>query len=268
MTLEVRESRSSLAGVMLAAAMEGVGVAEFVRHMAPHLSEVGSAVTGVLSQINLPAIRDLVPDSAGAAARRRWRCRSWTRRPGRAATAAPVVDAAAAAARRRRPRRRPRGPRGPGAAGGVRLGVRRAGAAGRRAREGAGRGGRRAARRRAARRRAARRRRAAGRGRCRTARRGRSARRAPRRPPRPAPAAAEARPGSGSGPRPVRDGRHRRRVSPEARAVLASPNMTLDADGKSDFEGGRIDPRLAAVVLKLAQDHKLSITCTARTTRR
>ena len=38
-TLEVRESRSSLAGVMMAAAMEGVGVYEFAKHVVPHLAD-------------------------------------------------------------------------------------------------------------------------------------------------------------------------------------------------------------------------------------
>ena len=36
-TLDIRESRSSLAGVMMAAAMEGIGVYEFSKHVVPHL---------------------------------------------------------------------------------------------------------------------------------------------------------------------------------------------------------------------------------------
>src|SRR3712207_3582482 len=40
MTLDMRESKSSLAGVMMAAAMEGVGVYEFTKHVSPHLDEV------------------------------------------------------------------------------------------------------------------------------------------------------------------------------------------------------------------------------------
>ena len=35
-TLDIRESRSSLAGVMMAAAMEGMGVYEFSKHVVPH----------------------------------------------------------------------------------------------------------------------------------------------------------------------------------------------------------------------------------------
>ncbi|MEA2136240.1 MAG: Ribosomally synthesized peptide, partial [Solirubrobacteraceae bacterium] len=34
LTLDLRESKSSLAGVMMAAAMEGVGVMQFVEHVA------------------------------------------------------------------------------------------------------------------------------------------------------------------------------------------------------------------------------------------
>src|SRR5215213_877388 len=34
-TLEIRESKSSLAGVMMAAALEGVGVFEFAQHIIP-----------------------------------------------------------------------------------------------------------------------------------------------------------------------------------------------------------------------------------------
>src|SRR3954453_9629414 len=56
MTLDVRESKSSLAGVMMAAAMEGVGVMQFVEHVAPHLDDIPEAVETVLSRVNLPAI--------------------------------------------------------------------------------------------------------------------------------------------------------------------------------------------------------------------
>src|SRR3954468_2169714 len=56
MTLDVRESKSSLAGVMMAAAMEGVGVMQFVEHVAPHLDDIPEAVENVLSRVNLPAV--------------------------------------------------------------------------------------------------------------------------------------------------------------------------------------------------------------------
>src|SRR5687768_18488565 len=55
-TLDIRESRSSLAGVMMAAAMEGMGVYEFSQHVVPHLDDVSDAVGDVLSRVNLPAL--------------------------------------------------------------------------------------------------------------------------------------------------------------------------------------------------------------------
>ncbi len=51
-------------------------------------------------------------------------------------------------------------------------------------------------------------------------------------------------------------------LSPEAAAVLKDPNITLDGNGKADFESGKMDPRVAAVILKLADKHKLTITST------
>src|SRR4051794_41857194 len=56
MTLDMRESKSSLAGVMMAAAMEGVGIMQFAEHVAPHLDDIPEAVGDVLSRVNLPAI--------------------------------------------------------------------------------------------------------------------------------------------------------------------------------------------------------------------
>ena len=55
-TLDARESRSSLAGVLMAAALEGVGVYEFSQDMVPHLADIPSSVGQVLSRIELPAI--------------------------------------------------------------------------------------------------------------------------------------------------------------------------------------------------------------------
>ena len=55
-TLDIRESRSSLAGVMMAAAMEGMGVYEFSKHVVPHLDDIPAAVGDVLSRVNLPAL--------------------------------------------------------------------------------------------------------------------------------------------------------------------------------------------------------------------
>src|SRR5215210_1842389 len=71
MTLDLRESKSSLAGVMMAAAMEGVGVMQFVEHVAPHLDDIPEAIGDVLSRVNLPAIGGALspspPPSAPAA---------------------------------------------------------------------------------------------------------------------------------------------------------------------------------------------------------
>jgi hypothetical protein len=51
MTLEMRESRSSLAGVMVAAAAEGVDLANFAEHAAPALArDAGSAIHHLMQQ--------------------------------------------------------------------------------------------------------------------------------------------------------------------------------------------------------------------------
>ena len=55
-TLDVRESKSSLAGVMMAAAMEGVGIYEFSEHVLPGLEHVPGHVADVLSRVDLPAV--------------------------------------------------------------------------------------------------------------------------------------------------------------------------------------------------------------------
>src|SRR4051812_8731275 len=52
LTLDVRESKSSLAGVMMAAAMEGVGVYEFGEHLIPAIADIPSDVSDVLSKVN------------------------------------------------------------------------------------------------------------------------------------------------------------------------------------------------------------------------
>src|SRR5829696_5878266 len=66
MTLDQRESKSSLAGVMMAAAMEGVGVYHFGEHVLPHLEDVPSAVGDVLSRVSLPALPGRGALSGGA----------------------------------------------------------------------------------------------------------------------------------------------------------------------------------------------------------
>ena len=55
-TLDMRESKSSLAGVMMAAAMEGVGIYELTENVLPHLEEVPGHIADVLSRVDLPAI--------------------------------------------------------------------------------------------------------------------------------------------------------------------------------------------------------------------
>ena len=55
-TLEVRESRSSLAGVMMAAALEGVGAFAFAQHVVPAAVSAPGLVGDVLSRVNLPKV--------------------------------------------------------------------------------------------------------------------------------------------------------------------------------------------------------------------
>ncbi len=80
-TLDLRESRSSLAGVMMAAAMEGIGLYEFSKHVVPHLDDLPKEIGDVVSRVNLPALPGagalgggpkgssamLPPDAAGGA---------------------------------------------------------------------------------------------------------------------------------------------------------------------------------------------------------
>ncbi len=55
-TLDIRESRSSLAGVMMAAAIEGMAVFEFSEHIVPGVLGAPASVRNVLSQVNLPRV--------------------------------------------------------------------------------------------------------------------------------------------------------------------------------------------------------------------
>src|SRR3954453_6737185 len=55
-TLDMRESKSSLAGVMMAAAMEGVGIYQFTENVLPHLEEIPGQIADVLSRVDLPAL--------------------------------------------------------------------------------------------------------------------------------------------------------------------------------------------------------------------
>jgi hypothetical protein len=47
--------------------------------------------------------------------------------------------------------------------------------------------------------------------------------------------------------------------SPEMLALLANPRVVFDATGIADLQAGRIDPRIVAVLAKLAQTHTLTI---------
>src|SRR3954469_5431401 len=69
MTLDIRESKSSLAGVMMAAAMEGVVIYQFTENVLPHLEEIPGQVADVLSRVDLPALPDFLkkPVSGGDA---------------------------------------------------------------------------------------------------------------------------------------------------------------------------------------------------------
>ena len=57
-TLDGRESRSSLAGVLLAAALEGAVIADFSKQVLPHLDEVPRAVGDVLAGLNPLGVED------------------------------------------------------------------------------------------------------------------------------------------------------------------------------------------------------------------
>ncbi len=58
-TLDMRESKSSLAGVMMAAAMEGVAIYQFTENVLPHLEDIPGQIADVLSRVDLPAIPDV-----------------------------------------------------------------------------------------------------------------------------------------------------------------------------------------------------------------
>ncbi len=63
MTLDIRESKSSLAGVMMAAAMEGAAIYQFTENLLPHLDEIPGQIADVLSRVDLPAIPDALKKS-------------------------------------------------------------------------------------------------------------------------------------------------------------------------------------------------------------
>ena len=118
-TLDMRESKSSLAGVMMAAAMEGVGIYQFTENVLPHLEEIPGQVADVLSRIDLPAIggglhkpptrrRPPAPAAAAGGGRRTRRAAT----PGGGRQRRRAAGGAAAGARRRERPPRPRPTRG------------------------------------------------------------------------------------------------------------------------------------------------------------
>src|SRR3954464_834548 len=58
-TLDMRESKSSLAGVMMAAAMEGVVIGRFTEDVLPHFEALPGEGRNVLSGVDLPALPKL-----------------------------------------------------------------------------------------------------------------------------------------------------------------------------------------------------------------
>src|SRR3954466_11451291 len=60
-TLDMRESKSSLAGVMMAAAMEGAAIYQFTENVLPHLEEIPGQIADVLSRVDLPAVGGVLP---------------------------------------------------------------------------------------------------------------------------------------------------------------------------------------------------------------
>jgi hypothetical protein len=48
--------------------------------------------------------------------------------------------------------------------------------------------------------------------------------------------------------------------SPEALALLGNQSVVLDADGVADIRAGRIDPRIIAVLTKLSETHRITVS--------
>ena len=298
-TLDIRESRSSLAGVMMAAAMEGMGIYEFsqARRAAPR------------GPVRRGRRRAEPGEPAGAAGRGRARGRAGGERGARTAPPGDGRGGGRRARRqrrgrprRRRRRRRPSRGEGGGAAPeaaaakpsrrdgrrstppGTRSPARR-----RRRPQAEGRSSA-AARRGGAGRRPSSRASATGapagaptrtpvdeRGRLRAADRRTSSRRPSEGGPepgaeQPAPPAAAAGAGAAS-PEPqapsepvdasaARPGRHAAAsANAEALALLENKNVVLDDVGVADIKAGKIDPRIVGVLTKLSQEHKIVVSC-------
>src|SRR3954466_189989 len=65
MTLDIRESKSSLAGVLMPAAREGVGIYQFTENVLPHLEEIPGQIADVLSRVDMPAIPNIAHGGGG-----------------------------------------------------------------------------------------------------------------------------------------------------------------------------------------------------------
>jgi putative modified peptide len=278
MTLDVRESKSSLAGVMMAAAMEGAGLYQLSANVFPRLDDVPAAVGDVLSRVDLPSVRGALaaePPATGATA-------VGAAEP--SATGATAVGAAEPSATGATAV----GPAEPSATGETAEAPPAQEAAGRATagdtsqvgERGAGRGGS-----------AIDEQAQAPRGaddlpdapveprRPEGAKRGEEPASARAEPSdaetAPAPArtqpqaaAAETAPTSGASgePRPDPDQYGMAggggEASAQARAVLANDRIQLDANGREDFAKGRMDPRVATILLELAEEHTVTVSST------
>ena len=49
--------------------------------------------------------------------------------------------------------------------------------------------------------------------------------------------------------------------TPEGLALLENENIVFDDVGVSDIKAGKIDPRVIAVLTKLSQEHKITVSC-------
>jgi cell wall-associated NlpC family hydrolase len=227
-TLEVRESRSSLAGVMMAAALEGVGVFEFANHIVPGAIAAPGAARDVLSRVNLPKVDGamglrgvLAPTPGVASAAGVEDAAAVPGAPGAGApppgTAVGAVQAPALAAPPEpEPAASPTPPPEPAGAAPAEP-QSAASAEPQPAASGEPQGA------------------------------------AP--PAEPQPGAAPVDPaqfgadGTGGAP------------TPEALALLENKNVVLDQHGIADVKAGRIDPRVIAVLTKLSQDHRITVSC-------
>lgn len=221
-TLDIRESRSSLAGVMMAAALEGIGVFAFVEQVVPQAAAAPGPVSDVLSRVDLPKVDSALglrgalatgPDvvapsssespAAPSAASGAAAAPAAPLPPAPAVQPQPLSTLASASASEQAPEAdsppgatsEPPSPAQP-----------------------------------------------------------RDVAAPPAAPPAATPAPAPIDPaqlGSGGigGP-----------PSPQATALLENKNVVLDSSGIADVGSGRIDPRVVAVLTKLSADHKISVS--------